>query len=93
MLDVRLLREDIDAVAASLSKRGYTLDVDTIRQLEEKRKQAQVETQELQAERNQRSKAIGKAKAAGEDIQPLKDEVAGLGDKLKIISTRLDEIQ
>ena len=93
MLDVRLLREDIDSVAKGLSKRGYDLDVETIRKLEEERKQAQVETQSLQAERNQRSKAIGQAKAAGEDIQPLKDEVAGLGEKLKAISTRLDEIQ
>ncbi len=93
MLDVRLLREDIDSVAKGLSKRGYDLDVETIRKLEEERKQAQVETQALQAERNQRSKAIGQAKAAGEDIQPLKDEVAGLGEKLKAISTRLDEIQ
>ncbi len=93
MLDIHLLREDIDAVATGLKKRGFSLDVDTFRQLEEERKRAQVETQELQAERNQRSKAIGKAKAAGEDIQPLKDEVAGLGEKLKAVSARLDGIQ
>lgn len=93
MLDIRLIREDIDAVATALQKRGFTLDVERVRGLEEERKTAQVETQTLQAQRNQRSKAIGQAKAAGEDIQPLKDEIAGLGDKLKTISTRLDEIQ
>ncbi len=93
MLDIRLIRDDIDAVATALLKRGFTLDVERVRGLEEERKTAQVETQTLQAERNQRSKAIGQAKAAGEDIQPLKDEIAGLGDKLKTISTRLDEIQ
>ncbi len=93
MLDIRLIRDDIDAVAGRLRKRGFTLDVDKIRSLEEKRKQAQIETQTLQAERNQRSKAIGQAKAAGEDIQPLKDEIAGLGDKLKTISSHLDGIQ
>ena len=93
MLDIRLIREDINSVAARLEKRGYALDVGKLRRLEEERKQAQVATQSLQAERNQRSKAIGQAKAAGQDIQPLKDEVTGLGDKLKAISTRLDEIQ
>lgn len=93
MLDIRLIREDIDAVATALQKRGFTLDVERVRGLEEERKTAQVETQTLQAQRNQRSKAIGQAKAAGEDIQPLKDEIAGLGDKLKTISARLDEIQ
>jgi len=93
MLDIRLIRDDIDAVAKRLQKRGFTLDVDRIRDLEKGRKQAQVETQTLQAERNQRSKAIGQAKAAGEDIQPLKDEIAGLGDKLKTISSHLDGIQ
>jgi len=93
MLDIRLIRDDIDAVAKRLQKRGFTLDVDRIRDLEKDRKQAQVETQTLQAERNQRSKAIGQAKAAGEDIQPLKDEIAGLGDKLKTISSHLDGIQ
>ncbi|MBL1292338.1 MAG: serine--tRNA ligase [Thiotrichales bacterium] len=93
MLDIHLIRDDIDAVATALLKRGFKLDVERVRGLEEERKTAQVETQTLQAERNQRSKAIGQAKAAGEDIQPLKNEIAGLGDKLKAISTRLDEIQ
>ncbi len=93
MLEIRLIRDDIDAVAARLQKRGFTLDIDRIRSLEEERKQVQVETQDLQAERNQRSKAIGRAKAAGEDIQPLKDEIAGLGDKLKAVSGRLDTLQ
>lgn len=93
MLDIRLLRDDLEGVAARLQKRGFTLDVDKIRALEEERKQAQVDTQALQAERNQHSKAIGQAKAAGKDIQPLKDEIAGLGDKLKAVSSRLDAIQ
>lgn len=93
MLDIRLLRNDLDGVAARLNKRGFVLATDKVRALEEERKQAQVETQRLQAERNQRSKAIGQAKAAGADIAPLKAEVAGLGDRLQAVSARLDEIQ
>ena len=72
MLDPKLLRSDLDAVAHQLARRGFTLDTDTLQALEEQRKAIQVQTQNLQAERNSRSKGIGKAKAAGEDIEPIK---------------------
>ena len=71
MIDPKLLRSDIAAVAANLKKRGYDLDVEKYQGLEEQRKALQVTTEQLQNERNTRSKAIGQAKAKGEDIQPL----------------------
>ena len=93
MLDPHVLRNDIEQVAKALAKRDYTLDVSTIEALEEKRKAIQVKTQELQQQRNSRSKEIGKAKAQGEDAQPLLDEVASLGDELKSSEDELNEIQ
>lgn len=93
MLDPKLIRADIEKVAQQLARRGFTLDVAAISALEEERKTVQVETQNLQNEKNQNAKAIGKAKASGEDIQPLLDAVANLGDQLKAAETRLDEIQ
>ncbi|MDF2177611.1 serine--tRNA ligase [Aliiglaciecola sp. CAU 1673] len=82
MLDPKYLRTDIDEAAKRLATRGFTLDVATISALEEKRKELQVRTQELQNERNVRSKSIGQAKAAGQDIAPLLAEVGKLGDDL-----------
>ena len=64
MLDPKLIRSDLDGVAERLKHRGFELDVDKLSSLEEKRKQAQTVTEELQNERNTRSKSIGKAKAA-----------------------------
>jgi len=93
MLDPRLLRADFAAVAQQLARRGVQLDEAAFAALEARRKTIQVETQELQNERNTRSKAIGKAKAAGEDIQPLLDEVASLGDRLKESEAKLDAVQ
>jgi len=93
MLDPHVLRNDIEQVAKALAKRDYTLDVSTIEALEEKRKAIQVKTQELQQQRNSRSKEIGKAKAQGEDTQSLLDEVASLGDELKSSEDELNEIQ
>ncbi len=93
MLDPRLFRSDIETTAEKLARRGFKLDVDAISKLEQERKQLQVDTQNLQNERNQSSKAIGKAKANGEDIQPLLDAVANLGDKLKAAEARLAELQ
>ncbi len=80
MLDPNLLRNELDAVAEKLARRGFTLDVEKIRQQEERRKVLQVETESLQAERNSRSKSIGAAKARGEDIEPLRQEVNQLGE-------------
>ena len=93
MLDPQVLRNDIGQVAKALSKRHYTLDITAIETLEEKRKAVQVKTQELQQQRNSRSKEIGKAKAQGNDAQPLLDEVASLGDELKSSENELNEIQ
>jgi seryl-tRNA synthetase len=93
MLDPRLLRTDLDNTARLLARRGYQLDTDSFLALEERRKAVQVRTQELQAERNARSKSIGKAKAAGKDIAPLLQEVEGLGEQLKAADEELGTIQ
>ena len=93
MLDPQLLRNDLEGIAAKLARRGYTLDVASLQALETERKAVQIETQALQSDRNTRSKLIGKAKASGEDIQPLLDEVAQLGDKLKAAENNLSDIQ
>src|SRR6185312_8235439 len=83
MLDINLLRNDLAAVAAGLARRGVALDVARFEALERERKDIQTRTQELQNRRNVQSKAIGAAKAKGEDTSALLAEVAGLGDELK----------
>ncbi len=93
MLDPKRLRTELDEVAAQLARRGFKLDVDKVRSLEERRKSLQMETQNLQNERNFRSKAIGQAKAKGQDIQPLLAEVANLGDRLKAAEQELAGLQ
>ncbi|MAD17620.1 MAG: serine--tRNA ligase [Alteromonadaceae bacterium] len=97
MLDAKYLRNDINIAAQKLEKRGYTLDVAQFTALEEKRKSLQMRTQELQNERNVRSKSIGKAKASGQDIEPLLAQVGQLGDELNAAKAELtgllDEIQ
>jgi seryl-tRNA synthetase len=93
MLDPRLLRNDLDNTTRLLARRGYALDTSQFLALEEKRKALQVRTQELQAERNTRSKSIGRAKASGEDIAPLLKEVEGLGEQLKAADEQLGTIQ
>jgi seryl-tRNA synthetase len=93
MLDPNLLRTEPDAVAEKLARRGFKLDVETLRSLEERRKVLQVKTENLQAERNSRSKSIGQAKARGEDIEPLRQEVNQLGEELDAAKTELDALQ
>jgi seryl-tRNA synthetase len=93
MLDPKLLRSDLDGVAAALARRGYQLDRARVAELEGRRKTLQVDAQALQNERNTKSKSIGKAKAAGADIQPLLDEVATLGDRLKATNDALTQVQ
>jgi seryl-tRNA synthetase len=93
MLDPNLFRKELDETAARLSRRGFDLPAERIATLEGERKQLQVRTQELQNERNTRSKAIGKAKANGEDIAPLVAEVSRLGDELKAHESSLAAIQ
>jgi len=93
MLDPRLLRTELGFVARQLSRRGFALDTARIEALEGQRKDIQVRTQQLQAERNSRSKSIGKAKKAGEDIALLLAQVAELGDQLKAAETELTRLQ
>lgn len=92
MLDPNLLRTEPDAVAEKLARRGFKLDVDKLRALEERRKVLQVNTENLQAERNSRSKSIGQAKARGEDIEPLRMEVNKLGEELDAAKAELENL-
>jgi len=93
MLDPQLLRADPAQVAAQLRRRGIDVDTARFESIEARRKALQVEVQELQRVRNTRSKAIGKAKAAGQDIAPLLAEVADLGDRLKAAEAELAAVQ
>ncbi|NYT74183.1 serine--tRNA ligase [Halomonas sp. QX-2] len=93
MLDPKLLRGDLDTVAQQLARRGFVLDKAGLQALESRRRELQTQTEQLQNERNMRSKAIGKAKANGEDIQPLLDEVSDLGDRLDKAKRELAEVQ
>ena len=93
MLDPKLLRNDLEGVARQLARRGFTLDTGKLQALEQRRKDIQALTQELQAERNGHSKNIGKAKANGEDIAPLLKEVEGLGEQLKSREDELATVQ
>ena len=93
MLDPKLLRNDLEGTAQQLARRGFVLDTKNLQALEERRKSIQTQTQQLQAERNSRSKGIGKAKAAGEDIAPLLKEVEGLGEQLKAAEHELASLQ
>jgi len=82
MLDPQLLRTDPEGVAAALAVRGYRFEVEAWRELDARRKELQLRTQDLQNRKNKSAKSIGQAKARGEDIQPLLDEVRHLGDEL-----------
>ncbi|MBV8271858.1 MAG: serine--tRNA ligase [Cupriavidus sp.] len=93
MLDIQLLRKDIDAVAKRLATRGFQLDVALFQALEAERKQLQTQTEDLQARRNSLSKQIGMLKGKGEDASGPMAEVAGIGDTLKASAQRLAEIQ
>ena len=93
MLDPKLLRSDLAGIATQLARRGFALDTDQLEALEQRRKAIQVATQSLQAERNARSRDIGKAKSAGEDIGPLLTEVEGLGEQLKARENELATLQ
>ena len=92
MLDPKLLRNNPNQVAALLARRGYTLDVDLLIALEEKRKETQLVTQQLKTERNARAKAIGKAKAAGEDVAPLLAQMDTLASEHKVAEIRLASV-
>jgi seryl-tRNA synthetase len=93
MIDIQLLRKDIDNVAARLAARKFQLDVATFNALEAERKQIQTRTEELQGKRNALSKQIGMLKGKGEDTSAVMAEVAGIGDELKASAERLDVVQ
>jgi len=93
MLDPQLLRLHLDEVAEKLAHRGVVIDQARFTELENARKACQVETQQLQSERNRHSKSIGKAKAAGENVSALLAEVSQLGEQLKACEVNLDTIQ
>lgn len=93
MLDPKLVRNNIDEVAALLKKRGFSLDVDAFNALEAKRKALQVEMQTLQNERNVRSKEVGMAKAKGSPIEPVMASLKELSDKLKASEESFSAIQ
>lgn len=93
MLDPMLLRARLADTAQRLATRGFTLDAAAIETLEGERKRLAIETQELQNQRNSRSKAIGQAMAKGEDVAPLLAEVAGIGDQLKANEQALAAVQ
>jgi seryl-tRNA synthetase len=93
MLDAKIVRANAEEIATKLQKKGYQLDIARFNQLEEQRKVIQSKTEELQSERNTRSKNIGKAKAAGEDIAPILAEVSAMGDELESAKKELKAVQ
>lgn len=94
MLDSRLLRTDMPAVVAALAKRnGYQFDVAAFEGLESRRKDLQMRSENLQAEKNSLSKNIGKAKAAGDDVNALMAKVNGMGDALDAMQDELKQVQ
>ncbi|MCH2669817.1 MAG: serine--tRNA ligase [Gammaproteobacteria bacterium] len=93
MLDPRLLRSDLIGVTKNLLRRGFVLDNDFYQGLENERKTLQSKVEELRHNRKERSKAIGQAKAAGNDIEPLKAEVENLGSMLSASESRLRDLQ
>jgi seryl-tRNA synthetase len=93
MLDIQVLRNNLDSVVAQLRTRGFEFDSAKFSALEAERKTVQTRTQDLQAKRNNASKQIGMAKAKGEDVSAIMAEVAGLGEQLKADETRLAELQ
>jgi seryl-tRNA synthetase len=92
MLDPKALRQDLDSVAANLARRGFKLDRERYLSLEAERKDLQVKVEGWRQARNERSKAIGKAKAAGADVEALKREVGEIGNSLTAGEARLQAI-
>ena len=93
MLDPKLLRNDPERVADKLLIKGYVFDVAKFKAMEERRKALQIDTQELQSIRNQKSKQIGQAKAQGQEIEPLKAEMDRLAQDLKDKQQQFDGLQ
>lgn len=92
MLDVNLLRNNLDEIAERLVIKKFKFNKELFNRLEQERKQLQIRTEELQAKRNASSKQIGQLKAKGEDTSAIMAEVAGLGDELKAVETEFNNI-
>jgi seryl-tRNA synthetase len=93
MLDPHLLRNHLDDIVTHLTRRGVSFDHAQVRDLEQQRKTLQIELQALQNQRNRVSKAIGQAKAAGEDISAQRDEMVAFGERLKATEAQLATVQ
>ena len=93
MLDIQILRTDLERVAKRLADRPFVLDAQAFRSLEDERKRVQTRTQELQAQRNALSKQIGQAKGKGEDAAPLMAEASAANAELGELEKRLEDIQ
>ena len=93
MLDPLILRHDLSATVSALKTRGYNLDAAAYEALEARRKTLQIAVEELQSKRNSSAKSIGAAKARGEDIQPLLEAVAKLGDELKTAEAEFRQVR
>ncbi|MDE2600313.1 MAG: serine--tRNA ligase, partial [Rhodocyclaceae bacterium] len=89
MLDIQLLRTQLDHVTARLATRGVSFDAAAFQAMEDERKGLQTRTQELQAKRNALSKQVGMLKGKGEDASAVLAEVAGIGDELKANEDKL----
>jgi seryl-tRNA synthetase len=93
VLDPKLLRSDLPGVAAQLARRGFLLDVEAFSTLEEQRKAVQIEADRLRAERNAGAKAVGQAKARGQDLAPLLARGEALGVELQAVERHLERVQ
>ncbi len=93
MLDIQLLRSDLEGTAQRLAQRGFVFDTATFESLEHQRKAIQTETQELQSRRNQLSKQVGRLKAKGEDASAVMAEVTAQADRLKALEQELSDLQ
>jgi len=93
MIDIQLVRTQIDTVTARLAARGFQFDQDAFKALEDERKSIQVRTEDLQAARNANAKRIGQGKAKGDDVSPLMQEAAGVNTQLAELEGRLQDVQ
>ena len=93
MIDPKLLRASTDEVAANLARRGFDFDIAAYQALEERRKKLQVESETLKGEKNASAKGIGKAKAAGEDIEPLLAAVKEVGERQEQAEADLESVR
>lgn len=93
MIDIQLLRNDIEFVKQKLASRGFDLDLSTFQSLENVRKELQVKTQDLQEKRNSISKEIGIAKSKNENTDLLMKSVNAISDDLKAGESELAELQ